>query len=403
MKHRILVILTVLLLTGTAGCRRGEQLQQKEVRLGTQQATLSAAQTKPAPFPAETANKLQQMLSGKVESMKLPGAVLYLSTSEGNWMGVAGKADLAAQTPLKPTDRFRLGTLTEMFVAIVCLQLAEEDVLDLDASITNWLPADLSQQILNSEKITVRQLLNHTSGLLEPEREAFWETVRADPSRQWKPQEVLAYLLNDAAAAEDRPPSSFRNDFSYSHANYILLGMIIERATGSPLPRVIRSRISDRLNLKNTFLEQQEEIPGGFVQGYADWDKDGTTQSVTKPLINPAIGLGDTGMISSAPDLVQLFRGLFLDNALLYETSVEKMLTLVDSNEGGYGLGIARLPTAWGEGWGQINQTTGFSMVALYLPVHDLMLIAWTNTSDRNTEPVYEIARRSLRIILGMP
>lgn len=328
--------------------------------------------------------------------------MLYLSTSEGNWTGVAGKADLAAQTPLKPIDRFRLGNFTEVFVAIVCLQLAEEGVLNLDDSIKSWLPAEVSKQIPDSDKITIRQLLNHTSGLPEPEREAFWETVRTDPSRQWKPEEVLAYLFNDSAA-NDRPPSHFRNDFSYSHANYILLGMIVERATGSPLPKAIRSRVIDRLDLKNTFLEQREEIPGGFVQGYADWDKDGTTQSVTKPLVNPAIGLGDTGIVSTAPDLVKLFRGLFLNNTVLYPASVEKMLTPVDSNEGGYGLGIARLPTAWGEGWGHINQTTGFAMVALYLPVHDLMLITWTNTSDRNTEPVYEITRRSLRIVLGMP
>jgi D-alanyl-D-alanine carboxypeptidase len=402
MKHPTLALLTILLLVGNAGCRWGKQAQQQSIRIGTQ-TTRSTAQAKPAPFPVETANQIQQMLEGKVEAMKLPGAVLYLSTSEGDWMGVAGKADLAAQTPLKPTDRFRLGSLTEMFVAIVCLQLVEEGVLELDDSITSWLPADLSKQIPDSSKITVQQLLNHTSGLPEPEREEFWETVRANPSRQWKPQEVLAYLSDDAAEPENRPSSLFRNDFSYSHANYVLLGMIVERATGSSLPQVIRSRITDRLKLKNTFLEQRETIPGGFVQGYADWEQDGSTQSVTKPLVNPAIGLGDTGMISSAPDLVQLFRGLFLNNELLYETSIDKMLTPVDSDEGGYGLGIARLPTAWGEGWGQINQTTGFAMVALYLPVHDLMLITWTNTSDRNTEPVYEITRRSLRIILGMP
>lgn len=371
--------------------------------MGTQKATLSAAQTKPMPFSTETASQLQRMLDSKVETMKLPGAVLYLSTSEGDWIGVAGKADLAAQTPLKSGDRFRLGNLTEMFLAIVALQLDEEDVLDLDDPITKWLPAELTKRIPDSDKITVEQLLNHTSGIPEPERDAFWEAVRANPGKQWKPQEVLDYVLNDRQAWENRPPNFFKNDFFYSHANYILLGMIIERATGDSLSNVIRSRVSNRLKLKNTFLEQREKIPGGFVQGYQDWDKDGTTQSVTKPLINPAIGLGDTGMISTAPDLVRLFRGLFLQNDLLYTASVEKMLTPVDSNEGGYGLGIARLPTAWGEGWGQINQTNGFSMVALYLPVHDLMLVTWTNTSDRNTEPVYEITRRTLRIVLGMP
>lgn len=335
--------------------------------------------------------------------MKLPGAVLYVSTSEGDWTSAVGKADTTAQTPLKVSDRFRLGNFTELFLSIATLQLDEEGVLDLEDPITKWLPADLTKRIPDSSKITVQQLLNHTSGIPEPERDAFWEAVRAKPSRQWKPQEVLDYLLNNPEVWKNRPPSFLQHDYAYSHANYILLGLILERATGTSLPQVMRTRISDRLNLKDTFLEQREPIPGGFVQGYADWKKDGTIQSVTKPLVNPAIGLGDTGMISTAPDLVRIFRGLFLDNALLYEPSVEKMLTPVDSNDGGYGLGIARLPTAWGEGWGQINQTTGFSMVAIYLPVHDLLLITWTNTSDRNTEPVYEITRRSLRIILGMP
>jgi D-alanyl-D-alanine carboxypeptidase len=335
------------------------------------------------------------MLSDKVESWKLPGAVIYIATSDGDWSAVNGTADLSAQTPLQPTDRFRTGGLSELFISVICLQLVEEGTLDLNDPIANWLPAAVSQRISNSKKITIKQLLNHTSGLPDPYDKAFQQAVNADPTHVWQPQEVLSYLA-------DRPTTAL-DQFSFSNANYVLLGMIVERATGSSLATAIRNRVSDRLSLKNTFLEVEEKIPGGFVQGYQDWNEDGTTESVTKPLLNTALGLGDAGIISSAPDLAKFFRGLFISNTLLYPRSLDTMLAPVDTDEGGYGLGIARIPTAWGEAWGQMSKTTGFSSVILYLPVHDLIVVVWTNSGDQETEAVYEIARRSLRIILGVP
>lgn len=392
MKSKNLAIVALILVL-TASCRN--QNAANLVESQPNPVSQFPKVVKPSPFPSEMTARLQRMLSDKVENWQLPGAAIYIATSDGDWSTATGKADLSTQVPLKSTDRFRIGSLSQLFISVMCLQLVEEGVLNLDDPIADWLPASVSQRLPNSKKITIKQLLNHTSGLPDPYDEPFQEAVKVDPTHAWQPQEVLSYLT-------DRPTTPL-NQPSFSNANYVLLGMIVERATGSSLATALRSRISDRLSLKNTFLETKEPIPEGFVQGYQDWNKDGAAESVTKPLVNTALGLGDAGIISSAPDLATFFRGLFISNTLLYPRSLDTMLTPIDTDEGGYGLGIARVPTAWGESWGQMSRTTGFSSVMLYLPVHDLIMVVWTNSGDQDTEAVYEIARRGLRIILGLP
>jgi D-alanyl-D-alanine carboxypeptidase len=398
MKVRALAIATLIIILVNAGCRGVEVAKQFPTEEATrlrEGAVALQAQDNAELFPPKIANKLQAMLSDYVEDRKLPGAVLYITSSEPNlvWMGAAGEADREAKLPMKPTDRFRIGNLSEMFVAVVCLQLAEAGKLQLDDPITNWLPAEVSRRLPKSNRITIRQLLNHTSGLAEPDGEQFKAAVLADPAHRWTAKEMLTYIYDQEAKVP-------RGTFFYSSANYLLLELIVEKATGSSLAQVIHDRVERPLALKNTFMELQEPIPGGFVQGYQDWNNDRSLKNVTKPLINSGQGLGDKGLVSDAPDLARFLQALFIkEDTLIDSDSLKEMLTLVENNKGGNGLGISHVLTRWGELWGQRGTTTGFMSVILYLPVHDLIVVAWINSAD-SADPA-DIAEESLNIILG--
>lgn len=370
--------------------------KKSDLDISTHLQEWSAAQTqgKLQPFPSDTSIELQQMLAGHVNRWKLPGAVLYIATSDGVWMGAAGDSNLATKTAMKPTDRFRIGKLSEMFVAVVCLQLAEDGYLDLDGAIANWLPTDVSTHIADRDKITVRQLLNHTSGLANADTDAFKRAVRQDPNHKWTAKEMLNYAFDHESAVP-------RGNFHYSSSDYLLLQLIIEKVTGKSLAQITRSRILAPLKLSNTFTEVREPIPAGFAQGYQDWNEDKTQDDVTKPLINTGLGVGGRGLVSNAPDLVRFFRALFSENSLLNATSLDEMLTHVGDRERfGYGLGITSIPTPWGEAWGQMSQTTGFTSAIMYLPVHDLTLVAWTNSADHDLNDFLDVVNNALDLIL---
>ena len=410
----IVTLLSFLLLTG---CRPDLVSDEADDPSASPQAW-SAAQTqgKLQPFPPRLSIRLQRLLNHSVGDGKLPGVVLYIATSDGVWMGAAGQADLKTRTILKPTDRFRTANLTELFTAVLCLQLVESGELELDEPIAIYLSDDAiaklgivqpgkvkpgAIKLRSLESITVRQLLNHTSGLADLQPDALKQAAETPSKHIWTAKELLDFL-------PDRPSQRQVNEPTHAATNYLLLQIILERVTGQPLAELLRDRIVQPLKLSNTFLENQKPIPsstspGYFVQGYQDWNNDGKLENVTQPLINPGLGMGNNGVISNAPDIVRFFQTLFTDDKLLATSSLNQMLTLVPVSTDSYGLGVVHSQTRWGEAWGQAGMVTGFSSVLLYLPVHDLTLVVWTNDGDRGANNPYEIAEKSLEIILGDP
>jgi len=404
----LLITLSLGVTLALGGCRGVSQEHLERAIVPLQTWSVAQTQGKLQPFPPKVTNRLQQLLNRSVDSDKLPGVVLHIVTSDGVWMGAAGLSDRKAEVLLKSTDRFRIANLTELFIAVLCLQLTESDNLDLDESISTYLPKAITAPLEDSRSVTVRQLLNHTSGLAEPDPQMYKQAVLANPKREWTAQKVLAFLpQHQRAVAQDL--------YFHSSTNYLLLQLIIEQVTGQPLAQVLRDRISNPLKLGNTFLERHDPIPGGFAQGYEDWNGDGKLENVTRPLINTGLGLGDKGIVSNTSDITRFFQALFLGNSgeenperensasndrLLYPDTLNKMLTLEDG-KGGYGLGIRHMQMSWGEGWGQMGSTTGFSSILLYLPVHELTIAVWTNEGDRQRNNPYEIATKSLDIILG--
>jgi D-alanyl-D-alanine carboxypeptidase len=263
----------------------------------------------------------------------------------------SGSAELGKNAPVPEDGRFRIACVTKMFVSIVLLQLGSEGKIDLDASVERYLPGLLPC----GSRIAVRNLMNHTSGLYN-HADSFQrpgDRFLRDRYRHFEAEELVGVAAKRPLNFE---PST---TFEYSNTNYIVLGLLIGRVTGSTYTEQIRQRILEPLGLRNTFLPGDDpEIPGPHARGYMKIK--GRSEDVTA--LNPSEACSAGEMISTTADLdrflVALMKGELLDEAAFTEmktTIPAEWVTLPMSN--GYGLGFMPFQTRrgmslWGHGGG---------------------------------------------------
>jgi D-alanyl-D-alanine carboxypeptidase len=277
-----------------------------------------------------------------------------------------------------------------MFVATVVLRLVEDGRLELDRPVIDYLP-----DFEHDRRITVRQLLNHTSGIPDYGRtKEFNEGLIADRDRRWTTHEVLALVEGV------RPDFAPGADYLYSNTGYILLGHLVETVTGSTWAAEVRRRILEPLRLTHTFVAGTEPVPGGVLPGYVDVDMDGDVENVETggPWASLETTEGAAGaMVSTAGDLAAfahaLFGGHVLRPATLQEMVVSGPHHPRNSN---YGLGVEisrrdyRLTT-----WGHGGFTLGFISVLWYLPQHDLVVAVLANDVRANPSDLAELVVRA--------
>src|SRR3954464_14396307 len=238
--------------------------------------------------------KLQHALD-RVVATGVPGAVLLVREGRRTIRLASGHGNLKLKTPMRTRDRFRVGSITKPFVATAVLQLVGEHKLALEDTVERWLPA----LVPNGERITVRQLLNHTSGLFAFGGDRDFVThAFEDPLRAWTPQEIVAI------ATAHPPTFAPGTAWSYSDTNYFILGMIVEAATGRPLAGELRRRILPPLRLRATSLPTEPDIAGPHAHGYFLRPLEDVT--VGSPSVQWAAG----ALVSNADDLARFFRAL---------------------------------------------------------------------------------------------
>jgi D-alanyl-D-alanine carboxypeptidase len=205
-----------------------------------------------ATFTNTADRDLRQQLQTALDQARgdIPGAAVAIISPKGNWFGASGVADLATGRVLQPSDRFQIGSITKTFVATTTLQLVEEGILNLDDKLTDRLPTSVTEWIPNANQITLRQLLNHTSGVPDYTDVLFrWAAVNPGVFfNNWQPQELVSFI--DGLEASFQPGDSWQ----YSNTNYLLLGMVVETATNNNIAQEIRDRILEPLALTNTFF-----------------------------------------------------------------------------------------------------------------------------------------------------
>jgi D-alanyl-D-alanine carboxypeptidase len=284
-----------------------------------------------------------------------PGILAKTSEGEKTWGYAAGVADLRTKKPMKTDFRFRIGSVTKTFTATVILQLAGENQLNLDDSIEKWLPGVIQGTGYDAKQITIRQMLNHTSGIAEYSKSK--EADFTNPKRVYTTEELVKIGLS---APPDFAPGK---GWSYSNTGYVLLGMLIEKVTGNSYAEEIENRIIEPLELSNTFLPGNSSIiPGNkHARGYVQQEEGSELKDVTH--FNPSIASSAGDMISTADDLNKFFSYL-LGGKLLKEQQLKQMLTTIPTGKGGingYGLGIyeIKLPNDISI-WGHTGGIPGF-------------------------------------------
>ncbi|MEU9609024.1 serine hydrolase domain-containing protein [Streptomyces sp. NPDC048057] len=299
-----------------------------------------------------------------------PGALARVTTGEGRWSGGAGVADLDTGRPRLAGDRFRVGSLTKTFTATVLLQLDAEGVLSIDDSVERWLPGVVRGRGHDGRKVSLRQLLNHTSGIFNYNRDAGFLaefTGEAFLKNRYKgatPEQLVRIGL---AHPPEFPPGT---GWSYSDTNYVLAGMVIERATGRSYASQVERRVIRPLELRSTSVPgTSPAIPGPHSRHYSKLyseDSGAAIHDVTE--FDPSVAGAAGQIISTAGDLNRFYAAL-LAGDLLPARQMKAMLTGVPIKDGGhgrtapgavatYGLGLRSdtLPcgvTVWGHG-GQV-------------------------------------------------
>ncbi|WP_328322411.1 beta-lactamase family protein [Kribbella sp. NBC_00382] len=288
---------------------------------------------------------MQRILDRLVEA-GATGVLMHYRGQGREWRGSAGIADLESRQPVDPDGWFRIGSVTKTFTATVVLSLVAEGLVDLDQPIEHWLPG----VVPSGDGISVRRLLNHTSGLYNYTND-LPDSARIVRERfdHWEPQRALGL------AFAHEPLFAPGAEWSYSNTNYTLLGLLIEAVTGGSYAAAVRARVLEPLDLGRTKVPGDEpELPEPHAHGYLLVDD----ESVDLDELNPSQAWAAGGLISTAADLNKFFAEL-LAGELLPPEQLESMLTTV----GDYGLGIGRRQLAdgtvlWGHNGGIFGYLT---------------------------------------------
>ncbi|UNO42472.1 serine hydrolase domain-containing protein [Streptomyces sp. MST-110588] len=315
----------------------------------------------PHPLPPLDTDALRAAISD-LNHPQVTGAQVRVDGTAGRWQGTAGVADIKTGRPIGPNDKFRIGSITKVFVATVVLQLSAEHRVDLNAPIQRYLPGLLPDRF---PPITITQLLNHTSGLPDESGPDIPDTstpekVLQHRYDQWTPERIVATVTR--AKKMKFTPGSKQE---YRGINYVLAAMLIEKVTGHSYGKEIATRILRPLHLNNTSVPGNDpKIHGPHVHGYLAMT-DGTLKDATD--FNQTVAWGEGEMISTTRDLDRFISALFTPGKLLPPATLNQMFTLpakhvhmLDGSPARYSTGLQTVTINGITVWGKTGERYGY-------------------------------------------
>jgi D-alanyl-D-alanine carboxypeptidase len=321
--------------------------------------------------PSATSPALRQIVRQLVRD-GAPGALAVVRTPLGIRRAQAGLARRRPRAAMAATDRFRVASITKTFVAAVVLQLVTEGKLGLDDPVERWLPG----LVPNGRSITIRELLNHTSGLFNYfEDKAFVRAVLAHPGRTWPPRKLVAF-------ATARPPLfPPGRDWSYSNTNYILLGLVVEAVSRTTLEQQLRQRLFLPLELTATSFPTGTRIEGAHADGYIGFATLPRLRSLldTSPA-SPSLAWAAGGIVSTGDDVTSFYAAL-LGGRLLPSTVLAAMETPAAAGVH-YGLGLLEADTPCGRTYGHEGDLLGYRSFVYAHPNGTRVALVMVNIDD---------------------
>lgn len=296
---------------------------------------------------------------------------------QGIWLGTAGISHVNVNMDTGMV--FDIGSITKNFVAALTMQLIEADSLSLTDSIGTWLP----QYPNVNNKVTIKQLLNHTSGIYNFTDNPVWaNTINSDPTRLWTLEEVVqGYILAPYFA----PGAGWR----YSNTNYTLLTMIIREITGSDLPALFRNRFFTPLGMNEAFVEMGDTITAPFAH---NWVQSGSQLIDAYGYPRTAFtssAYGPGGVITRPENMLRWSKALY-GGQIISNSTLNQMLTFVSasiSGANGYGLGTMRYNVNGRICWGHGGNSFGHSSVSMHYSQGGISIAVMMNR-DINTGPI---------------
>ncbi|GAA4832806.1 serine hydrolase domain-containing protein [Kitasatospora terrestris] len=403
---------------GTTGTRTGKRhaRQWRAVLLAASLACAVAVPAAAAPAPVAApaaaakaadrpayAGRLTQDMIALMQRLRIPGALVSITTPDsGAWTTELGTGDLTTGKPIDRGDHLRVGSITKTFTGTVVLQLVQEGLLKLDDPVSAHHPG-----VPDGDRITIRQLLNMTSGLYNySEDYGFNLSLDEHPEREWTPQELLDLAFSHPSYF---PPGT---GFHYSNTNTVLLGLIAEHLTHQPLGKLFEQRIFNRVGMHGTSLANGDSIPSPHARGHqfitnvesltaptltgkeaawADWSA-GNPYDVTH--VNASWAWAAGAAESTVDDLRRWAPALATGTLLSPELQKER-LTFVPTSDApdapGYGLAVAEFFGFIGHD----GQIPGYTSFMGYDPKRcaTVVVLANLNQSPDGTAPANELAK----------
>jgi D-alanyl-D-alanine carboxypeptidase len=340
-------------------------------------STRLAAPVAPAAhLDTATSAALKAALDGIRTGQTIPGVSAAVMFADGSvWTGVSGQAILSPATPLTTDTLLSIGSISKTFVAALVGRLVMDGTIALDDPLSKYVP-----DFTNAAKITIRQLLDHTSGIRDLFKvKTMNSAIVAHPATAWTADEVLAKIGPQAFE-----PGSV---YYYSNTEYVLLGKVIEKATGSSVSSLVRGDFLTPLGMDHTFLQTEEAVSGPKAHGYM---RKGSSKSnfagTMIPYTSEVTAVGPAGAyVSTASDLAiwanALYRGYVLDEATLASmVDISPTMHLKGRLYGlGYGLGLEETTVGGQLAWGHRGHLDGFWSTMEYLPASQITIVVLTN------------------------
>jgi len=285
--------------------------------------------------PANVSADLQRIFNNGVTVSGVPGALIGIVTPAWTWESAAGNASAITDEKAEPEMQFFMASVSKSFTSVAVLKLAEEKKLSLDDSISTWLDADLVAKIPNGENITIRELLDHTSGIADYDEESIlWQELD-------HPDIPVSYEVGIGQGINASPLFSPGTGYEYSNVNYLLLTKIVDKASGMPYEEYVNQTIFVPAGLHNTTFHRTNNFDRPHMT--ASEQINGTTKDFSAVYVEFDRGAGD--IVSTTSDLNRFHRtlreGRLVSNTSL--TEMERSSPQAYARDGnvtsGYGLG----------------------------------------------------------------
>jgi len=304
-------------------------------------------------FPQEFNKlKLDSLFSRIEKNDKGMGAISLYKNGKEIYSNSIGFADINRSVKNSANTKFRIGSISKTFTAVIILQLIEENKLNLETTLDKFFP-----QIQNSAEITIEHLLRHRSGIHNFTSDPDYQSYNQNAKTEAEMLEIFNQLKPDFKPGEK---------YSYSNTGYVLLSYIAEKIEGKKYSEILNSRIVKPLKLEATYLGGKINSIENEAQSYSK-----TKEWLLSTETDMSIPLGAGGIVSTPLELNRFFEGLFTGE-LVSEKSLEQMTNIIE----GYGMGIFSFPFSSKKGFGHTGGIDGFSSMAGYFP-HDSLFFAY--------------------------